>query len=66
MFEGIKFDFGKVEVVFKMERFSDVVVVWRLVGLVNYLLKFLSKFLELCELLRWFIYKGVEWNWLIE
>ena len=41
--EGIKPDPTKVEAVLKMERPSDVAAVRRLVGLVNYLSKFLSK-----------------------
>ena len=45
--EGIKPDTGKVEAVLKMERPSDVAAVRRLVGLVNYLSKFLSKLSEL-------------------
>ena len=50
--EGIKPDFRKVEAVLKMERPSDVATVRRLVGLVNYLSKFLSKLLEPCGPLR--------------
>ena len=61
--EGIKPDPGKIEAVLKMERPSDVVAVRRLVGLVNYLSKFLSKLSELCEPLRRLTHKGVEWNW---
>ena len=49
-----------------MERPSDVAVVRRLVGLVNYLPKFLSKLAELCEPLRRLTHKGVEWSWSIE
>ena len=47
--ERIKPDPGKVEAVLKMERPSDVVAVRRLVGLVNYLSKFLRKLSERCE-----------------
>ena len=64
--EGIKPDPGKVEAVLKMERPSDVAAVRRLVGLVNYLSKFLSKLSELCEPLRRLTHKGVEWNWSTE
>ena len=64
--EGIKPDPGKIEAVLKMERPSAVAAVRRLVGLVNYLSKFLSKLSELCEPLRRLTHKGVEWNWSIE
>ena len=64
--EGIKPDPGKVEAVIKMERPSDVAAVRRLVGLVNYLSKFLSKLSELCEPLRRLTRKGVEWSWSTE
>ena len=49
-----------------MERPSDLAAVRRLVGLVNYLSKFLSKLSELCEPLRRLTHKGVEWSWSIE
>ena len=64
--EGIKPDPGKIEAVLKMERPSDVAAVRRLVGLVKYLSKFLSKLSELCEPLRRLTHKGVEWSWPIE
>ena len=64
--EGVKFDPRKVEAVMKMERSSDVAAVRRLVGLVNYLSKFLSKISELCEPLRRHTHKGVEWSWSTE
>jgi len=46
-----------------MGRPSDVAAVRRLVGLVNYLSKFLSQLSELCEPLRRLTHKGVEWSW---
>ena len=61
--EGIKPDPTKVDAVLKMERPSDVAAVRRLVGLVNYLSKFLSKLSELCEPLRRLTHKDVEWSW---
>lgn len=64
--EGIKPDPRKVEAVLKMERPSDVAAVRRLVGLVNYLSKLLSKLLELCEPLRRLTQKGVKWSWSTE
>lgn len=60
--EGIKPDPRKVEAVLKMERLSDVAAVRRLVGLVNYLSKFLNKLSELCEPLRRLTDKAVEWS----
>ena len=50
--EGVKPDPSKVDSILKMERPNDVAAVRRLVGLVNYLSKFLSKLSELCEPLR--------------
>ena len=50
--EGVKPDPSKVDAILKMERPNDVAAVRRLVGLVNYLSKFLSKLSELCEPLR--------------
>ena len=64
--EGIKPDPGLIEAVLKMERPSDVAAARRLVGLVKYLSKFLSKLSELCEPLRRLTHKGVEWSWPIE
>ena len=64
--EGIKPYSRKVEAILKMERPSDVAAVRRLVGLVNYLSKFLSKLSELCEPLRRLTHKGVEWSWSTE
>ena len=64
--EGVKPDPRKVVAVLKMERPRDVAAVRRLVGLVNYLSKFLSKLLELCEPLRRLTHKGVEWSWSTE
>jgi len=61
--EGIKPDPRKIEAVLKMERPSNVAAVRRLIGLVNYLAKFLSKLSKLCEPLRRLTHKGVEWSW---
>ena len=46
-----------------MERPKDVAAVRRLVGLVNYLPKFLRKLSGLCEPLRRLTLKEVEWRW---
>ena len=61
--EGVKPDPSKVDAILKMERPNDVAAVRRLVGLVNYLSKFLSKLSELCEPLRRLTHKDVEWSW---
>ena len=64
--EGVKPDPSKVEAILKMERPSDVAAVRRLVGLTNYLSKFLSQLSELCEPLRRLTHKDVEWSWSAE
>ena len=64
--EGVKPDHSQVEEALKMGRPNDVVAVRRLMGLVNFFSKFLSKFSELCELLRRLTHKGVEWSWSTE
>ena len=61
--EGVKPDPSKVEAILKMERPKDVAAVTRLVGLVNYLSKFLLKLSEVCEPLRRLTHKDVEWRW---
>ena len=58
--EGVKPDPSKVEAIQKMERPKDVAAVRRLVGLVNYLSKFLRKLSKLCEPLRRLNRKDVE------
>ena len=60
--EGLKPDPSKVEAILKIERLKDVVAVRRLVGLVNYLSKFLRKLSELCEPLRRLTHKDIEWR----
>ena len=61
--EGVKPDPSKVEAILKMERPKDVAAVRRLVGLVNYLSKFLRKLSELLEPLGRLTHKYVEWRW---
>ena len=56
----VKPDPSKVEAILKMERPKDVAAVRRLVGLVNYLSKFLRKLSELCEPLRRLTRKDIE------
>ena len=64
--EGVKPDPSKVAAILKMEPPKDVAAVRRLVGLANYLSKFLSKLSELCEPLRRLTHKDVEWRWSVE
>ena len=64
--EGVKPDPSKVEAILKMEKPSDVAAVRRLVGLTNYLSKFLNQLSELCEPLRRLTHKDVEWSWSAE
>ena len=61
--EGVKPDPSKVEAILKIERPKDVAAVRRLVGLMNYLSKFLRKLSEVCEPLRRLTHKDVEWRW---
>ena len=61
--KGVKPDPSKVVAILKMERLKDVAAVRRLVGLVNYLSKFLRKLSELCEPLGRSTHKDVEWRW---
>lgn len=64
--EGIKIDFENVKVIMDMLRFIDVEGVQRLNSFVNYLVKFLLRFVDSMELIRRLIYKDVEWNWIEE
>ena len=64
--EGVKPDPSKVAAILKMEPPKNIAAVRRLVGLANYLSKFLSKLSELCELLRRLTHKDVEWRWSVE
>lgn len=48
--DGLKPDPEKVKAIREMEKPSDVKGVQRLVGLVNYLTKFLENLSKLCEL----------------
>ena len=64
--EGVKPDPCKVEAIQKMERPAGVAAVQRLIGLLKYLSKFLSKLSQLCEPLRRLTHKDVEWTWSTE
>ena len=61
--EGVKPDPSKVKAILKLEWPKDVAAVRRLVGLVNYLSKFLRKLSELGKPLRRLTHKDIEWRW---
>lgn len=52
IFDGVKVDFFKVEVIFNLIKFIDVLGVRRILGMINYLVKFLSNLFDVLELLR--------------
>ena len=60
---GLKPDPSKVEAILKMNKPEDVKGVQRLVGLVNYLAKFLPNLTHICQPLRQLTCNGVAWNW---
>lgn len=64
--KGLKFDFYKVQVIIDFEIFKDVVGVYRFLGLVNYLVKFMNNLSVMCDLICFFIYKNVVWRWIYE
>lgn len=60
--KGLKFDFYKVQVIIDFEIFKDVVGVYRFLGLVNYLVKFMNNLSVMCDLICFFIYKNIVWR----
>lgn len=64
--EGVKPDPSKVEAIEKMTRPNDVAGVQRLLGLVNYLAKFIDNLSDRCEPLRQLTRKNAVWNWSFE
>ena len=60
---GLKPDPSKVEAILNMSKPTDLKAVQRLVGLVNYLTKFLKKLADICEPLRQLTRKEMEWEW---
>ena len=61
--EGLRPDPGKVEAITKMEKPKDVHGVQRIIGMTNYLAKFLSELSDICEPLRKLTRKDMEWHW---
>lgn len=61
--EGLKPDPSKVEALKKMEKPNDIQSVRPLIGMVNYLPKFLKNLADLYEQLRKLTHKDSTWNW---
>ena len=61
--DGLKPDPSKIEAIQKMSRPSDVKGVQRIVGLANYLTRFLENLADICEPLRQLTRKDSEWHW---
>ncbi|KAK3702062.1 hypothetical protein QZH41_004210 [Actinostola sp. cb2023] len=61
--EGLKLDPNKVNAIMNMMRPEDVPAVQRLIGMVNYLSKFLSDLSQMCEPIRKLTHKDEPWNW---
>ena len=62
--QGLVADPGKIESIKKMPRPTDIKSLKRLLGMVNYLAKFLPHLSSACEPLRQLEHKDVEWCWL--
>ncbi|XP_052785334.1 uncharacterized protein K02A2.6-like [Mya arenaria] len=60
---GVKPDSAKVEAIMKMQKPSDKKAVQRLLGVVNYLTKFLGNLSDICEPIRTLTHKDAIWNW---
>lgn len=63
---GLELDLDKIEVVIDLLIFQNVEDVQYLNGFIIYFSKFIFKFVDVMESIRWFIRKDVEWNWLEE
>ena len=61
--DGLKPDPSKIEVIQEMSRPSDVNGVKRIVGLANYLTRFLENLADICEPFRQLTRKDAEWHW---
>ena len=62
--QGLVADPGKIESIKKMPQPTDIKSLKRLLGMVNYLAKFLPHLSSACEPLRQLEHKDVEWCWL--
>jgi hypothetical protein len=61
--EGLKSDPDKVRAILEMPEPTDVAAVWRLVGFVNYLQRFLLNLSGVSEPLRNLMHKDTPWQW---
>ena len=61
--DGLKPDPSKIDTIKEMSRPTDVKGVQRLVGLANYLTKFLEKLADIWEPLQQLTRKDAEWHW---
>ncbi|XP_053389324.1 uncharacterized protein LOC128552315 [Mercenaria mercenaria] len=61
--KGVQADPSKIEAITKMPKPTDKKAVQRLLGLLNYLAKFLDKLSQMCEPLRQLTRKDVVFNW---
>ena len=61
--EGLRPDLSKIEAIRKMSRPRDVKCVPRIVGLANYLTRFLENLADICEPLRQLTRKDSDWHW---
>ena len=64
--DGVKPDQNKCEAIIKMTKPEDAKGVQRILGIVNYLSKFLKGLTDLCQPLRKLTHKNVEFKWLEE
>ena len=60
---GLMMDSSKVSATVDMKRPTDLAGVQRIIGLANYLQKFLKQLSDICEPLRQLTKKETEWHW---
>ena len=61
--EGLKPDLTKVDAIVGMNPPQDVEAVKQLLGMVNYLSRYLSNLSDMCEPLRQLTHQDVIWEW---
>ena len=64
--EGVKPDPEKIAAITNMEKSTDVKGVQRLLGIANYLTKFLENLSDICQPIRKLTHKENAWNWTFE
>ena len=64
--KGVKPDQEKIAAITNMEKPTDVKGLQRLLGMANYLTKFLESLSDICELIRKLTHKENAWNWTFE